>query len=92
MRIEKDEILEIVEEMSVAFGEILMRHSQLMEAFYEDNLIVRSQDKIEKQRGAIQRERDKIQRLRRAIQKRREAERLRKERERREARREERRS
>lgn len=78
MTVTDEDLLAIIDEVTVALGEILLSHRQLTEGFFEDQQIDRSQDRIEKRRTEIEKERNRIRKIRDAVRHRREVERLRK--------------
>jgi hypothetical protein len=78
MKLTDDEVLAIVDEVTVALGEILLSHRQLMEDFLERHGIEQAQDRIEKRRAEIQRERERIGQMKDALRHRGEVERIRK--------------
>jgi hypothetical protein len=73
-----EELLDMVDEVTIALGELLLSHRQLAEAFFERHGIEQTQDRIEKRREEIQKERERIGQMRDAIRHRREVERIRK--------------
>lgn len=74
-----DELLEIIEQVTLTFGELLLRHRQLTEGLVDDQRIATLQDRIEKRRAEIDQERDRIRKVRDGIRRRRELEKISKE-------------
>lgn len=81
MKLTEDELLAIIDEVTIALGQILLSHRQLTEGLLDNNAIEASQDRIEKRRADIEKEREKIRKTRDAIRRRRELEKIRKDRE-----------
>jgi membrane protein involved in colicin uptake len=78
MKLTDDEVLAIIDEATIALGEILLSHRQLTEDFLERHGIEQAEDRIEKRRAEIQKERERIRQMKDAIRHRREVERIRK--------------
>lgn len=78
MTITDDELLAIIDEVTIALGEILLSHRHLTESMIDDKRISTSQDRIEKRRGEIEKERDRIRKIRDAVRHRRDVEQIRK--------------
>ena len=79
MRITDDELLGVIDEVTIALGEILLRHRNLRESLLANDAISASQDRIEKRRAEIEKERGKIRKTRDGIRRRRELEKISKE-------------
>lgn len=77
MTLTDDELLEVIDEVTIALGEILLRHRQLRESLMSGDTISASQNRIEKRRAEIEKEREKIRKTREVIRRRRELEKIR---------------
>ena len=76
MKLTDDELLGVIDEVTIALGEILLRHRNLRESLLATDAVSASQDRIEKRRTEIEKEREKIRKTRETIQRRRELERI----------------
>lgn len=72
IKITDDELLEIIDEMTTALGEILLRHEQLEEATLYDKGIAQSKDRIAKKRLEIDKLNQKVLLMKKAIDRRKE--------------------
>ena len=78
MTLTDGELLDVIDEVTIALGEILLRHRQLTESLVGDDTIKTSQDRIEKRRTEIEKLRNKIRKARETARRRRELEKVRK--------------
>ena len=60
IKITDDSLLEIIDEITIAIGEILLRHQQLEEATLYDKGIEQSKDRISKKRLEIEKLKRKV--------------------------------
>jgi hypothetical protein len=72
IKITDDELLEIIDEMTTALGEILLRHEQLEEATLYDKGISQSKERIAKKRLEIDKLNQKVLFMKKAIDRRKE--------------------
>lgn len=73
-----EELLAIVDEVTIALGELLQSHRQLTEAFFERQGLEQAQAQIEKKRLEIQKLNDRLKKTRDAIHRRHDLEQIRK--------------
>ena len=78
IKITDDSLLEIIDEITIAIGEILLRHQQLEEATLYDKGIEQSKDRISKKRLEIEKLKRKVLIMNLAIKRRKETEKNRK--------------
>src|ERR1019366_2520603 len=78
MKFSDDELLAIVDEITITLGQLLLSHRQLNENFIEQHGIENAQAQIEKKRKDIQRIKDRITQTRDAMHRRHELEKIRK--------------
>jgi len=78
IKITDDSLLEIIDEITIAIGEILLRHQQLEEATLYDKSVEQSKDKISKKRLEIEKLKRKVLIMNLAIKRRKDAEKNRK--------------
>lgn len=78
IKITDDSLLEIIDEITIAIGEILLRHQQLEEATLYDKGIEQSKDRISKKRLEIEKLKRKVLIMNLAMKRRKEAEKNRK--------------
>ena len=78
IKITDDSLLEIIDEITIAIGEILLRHQQLEEATLYDKNIEMSKDRISKKRLEIEKLKRKVLIMNLAMKRRKEAEKNRK--------------
>ena len=78
IKITDDSLLEIIDEITIAIGEILMRHQQLEEATLYDKGVEQSKDKISKKRLEIEKLKRKVLIMNLAIKRKKDAEKNRK--------------
>ena len=78
MTLTDDEVRAIIDEVTIALGEILLSHRQLTEDFLERHGLEQAQDRIEQRRAEIQKERECIGQMKDALRHRREVEKIRK--------------
>lgn len=74
IKITDDSLLEIIDEITIAIGEILLRHQQLEEATLYDKGIEQSKDRISKKRLEIEKLKRKVLIMNLAMKRRKEAE------------------
>ena len=78
IKITDDSLLEIIDEITIAIGEILLRHQQLEEATLYDKGIEQSKDRISKKRLEIEKLKRKVLIMNLAMKRRKETEKNRK--------------
>ena len=78
IKITDDSLLEIIDEITIAIGEILLRHQQLEEATLYDKGIEQSKDRISKKRLEIEKLKRKVLIMNLAMKRRKESEKNRK--------------
>jgi hypothetical protein len=78
IEITDDSLLEIIDEITIAIGEILIRHQQLEEVMLYDKSIEQSKDRISKKRLEIEKLKRKVQIMNLAMKRRKETEKNRK--------------
>ena len=78
IKITDDSLLEIIDEITIAIGEILLRHQQLEEATLYDKGIEQSKDRISKKRLEIEKLKRKVLIMNFAMKRRKETEKNRK--------------
>lgn len=78
IKITDDSLIEIIDEITIAIGEILLRHQQLEEATLYDKGIEQSKDRISKKRLEIQKLKRKVLIMNLAMKRRKETEKNRK--------------
>ena len=72
IKITDDKLLEIIDEMTTALGEILLRHEQLEEATLYDKGISQSKERIAKKRLEIDKLNQKVLMMKKVIDRRKE--------------------
>lgn len=78
IKITDDSLLQIIDEITIAIGEILLRHQQLEEATLYDKGIELSKDRISKKQLEIEKLKRKVLIMNLAMKRRKEAEKNRK--------------
>ena len=78
IKITDDSLIEIIDEITIAIGEILLRHQQLEETTLYDKGIEQSKDRISKKRLEIEKLKRKVLIMNLAIKRRKETEKNRK--------------
>lgn len=77
MTITDDELLELIEDITVSLGQILLTHRSLTEGLLDDGPTERSQQKINDLKKRLELEKDRLTQHRRSQQRKRELEKLR---------------
>ena len=78
IKITDDSLIEIIDEITIAIGEILLRHQQLEETTLYDKGIEQSKDRISKKRLEIEKLKRKVLIMNLAMKRRKETEKNRK--------------
>jgi len=78
MTISDDDILSIIDETTVALGQILLRHRELSESLLDTQQTERGREKIDSLRKQIEDERENLAKIRHTQQRKKELERIRK--------------
>lgn len=78
MKISDDELLDLIEDITVSLGQILVSHRELTEGLLDDGPTERSQKKIEDLKRKLDLEKDRLTQHRQSLQRKRELEKLRK--------------
>lgn len=74
IKITDDSLIEIIDEITIAIGEILLRHQQIEEATLYEKGIEQSKDRISKKRLEIEKLKRKVLIMNLAMKRRKEAE------------------
>jgi hypothetical protein len=77
MNISDDELLSIIEDTTLALGQILLRHRDLSESLLDTQQTDRQKEKIDSLRKQIEDERHNLSKIRRSQQREKELERIR---------------
>lgn len=77
MNISDDELLSIIEDTTLALGQILLRHRELSENLLDTQQTERQKEKIDSLRKQIEDERENLSKIRQSQQRRKELERIR---------------
>ena len=76
MKITDDELLEIIEDVTVTLGQILLTHRELTEGLLDDGPTIRSQQKIEDLKRRLEDEKIRLAKIRHQRQRKRELEKI----------------
>jgi ATPase subunit of ABC transporter with duplicated ATPase domains len=77
MKITDDELLDLIEDITVSLGQILLTHRELTEGLLDDGPTIRSQQKIEDLKKRLEDEKVRLAKSRRFQQRKKELEKLR---------------
>ena len=77
MTITDEELLAVIDQVTIALGEILLSHRGLTEGLVDDQRIATARDRIEKSREEIDQEREKIRKTRDTLRRRQDLEKIR---------------
>jgi hypothetical protein len=77
MKITDDELLDLIEDITVSLGQILLTHRELTEGLLDDGPTIRSQQKIEDLKKKLEGEKIRLAKSRRSQQRKRELEKVR---------------